>query len=107
MLPQLSNTAIVQSSAATLVGLSPATLVIVSKTGVAYGYPLSALKKAFGWSYAKSSQFFNEMAEGKVSVGKAWSMLKKACESTGKKHRKYTTRQSITMMQNAILKKIA
>ena len=103
MLPQLTNTAVVQSSAATLVGLSPATLIIVSKTGVAYGYPLSALKKAFGWSYAKSSQFFNEMVDGTVSVGKGWSMLKKACESTGKKHRKYTAKES----ESAILKKIA
>lgn len=106
MLPQLHYAKTLESHAVSVVGFSPATLVFVSKQGVAYGYPVVALKRAFNWSFAQVMSFYRQIESGDVSAGRAWSQVKKACESTGKTYRKYTSRQSVCLIKAAIFKQL-
>lgn len=105
MLPRLTwLESVKEDSSVRVVGFSPATLVFVSDSGHAYGYKLKAIKDAFGWSFCRASQFFNDIRDGKISGIEAWKKVKSACYESEKI---YSQRDSVKIMQQAIFKNLA
>lgn len=102
-LPKLTRASSVESAAVMAVGISPATLVFQSKTGVAYGYPVSAVKRALGISWAQVSNLYQDVVAGEVSAGQTWNTVRKAVSEQGKHSRKYKPWQTKAIMSNPII----
>lgn len=100
-LPMIQQVKTINSSAIAAIGISSATLLIVSKNGIGYGYPVSALRKAMG-GFGAVCRLFSQIKNGEVSAGQSWAQIKKAVDAQGKKARRYTAGQTAKMLNNPI-----